>query len=130
MGQDTKMLWDCARQGCFNVKKRLKFWAFKEALPGRIAFSDVDGVVEIGGQFLFLEWKGNGAPLPLGQRIMFERLSSLPGVTVALVEGDAETMTCRRIAIAKDGRIGAPEPCDFDGLLAAIREWASQARLS
>ncbi len=51
------MHWDCKQQGCFNQKKRLKFGVFKESLPGRISFSDVDGIVEINGNLLLLEWK-------------------------------------------------------------------------
>jgi len=51
------MRWDCQKQGCFNKKKRPRIEMFAECLPGKIAVGDVDGLVEIKGNFLFLEFK-------------------------------------------------------------------------
>lgn len=68
--------WDCRTQGCFNLKKRPKIERFADCLPGRIAFTDVDGVIELCGNFLYLEWKSH-QDLGGGQRILFERLTAL-----------------------------------------------------
>lgn len=51
------MQWNCERQGCFNVKKRPKIEMFADCLPRKISFSDIDGIVEINGNLLLLEWK-------------------------------------------------------------------------
>lgn len=66
------MKWDCEERGCFNRKMRPKLEEFAACLPGRIAFTDVDGIVEIGGRFLMLEWKSRPGRIATGQRIMFE----------------------------------------------------------
>lgn len=40
---------DCARHGCFSLKRRPKIELFADCFPGRISFGAVDGIVEIGG---------------------------------------------------------------------------------
>lgn len=120
------MRWDCQRQGCFNIRKRPKIEIFADCLPGRIAFGDVDGIVEINGNLLLLEWKDHQA-ISTGQRILFERLTRLCPATVLIVEGDAEFMTIDSIRVAWDGRIGPPQPADLDGLREMIRAWADWA---
>jgi len=41
-----------------------------------------------------LEWKTHNGDLPLGQRIMYERLSKTGDITIICVVGNAETMEC------------------------------------
>ncbi|HYW80505.1 MAG TPA: hypothetical protein VE890_13060 [Thermoguttaceae bacterium] len=120
------MRWDCQRQGCFNAKKRPKIEQFADCLPGRIAFTDVDGLVEINGNLLLIEWKDHQS-VSTGQRILFERLTRFSPAVVLIVEGDAETMAVESIAIAYDGRIDPPAQADLDGLRKLIREWAQWA---
>ena len=60
------MRWDCDTDGCFNVKRRPKIEMFADCFPRRINFGDVDGLVEIGGRFCLLEWKGQGGALRRG----------------------------------------------------------------
>ena len=84
--------WDCAAQGCFNLKRRPKIELFADCFPGRINFGDVDGIVEIGGNALLLEWKSEPRELPAGQRLLYQRLSRSGPVAVMIVVGDAETM--------------------------------------
>ena len=67
--------WNCAERGCFNTLKRPKIEVFAEALPKRMAFSDVDAITEYRGHFLMMEWKSYRGDIPTGQRIMFERLT-------------------------------------------------------
>ena len=43
----------------------------------RIRPTDVDGMVEINGRFLFLEEKGAGVPIPAGQGLAYRRLANL-----------------------------------------------------
>ena len=120
------MNWDCRRQGCFNRKKRLKFGVFKHCLPGNISFTDVDGLVEIKGNLLLMEWKDHQV-LSTGQRILFERLTLFCPATVLIVEGDAEYMMVSSIRTAWEGRIGPPEQDDLDGLCGYIKDWADWA---
>ena len=49
--------WDCGKSGCFNKILRPRIEEFAGCFPGRISLSDIDGIVEVGGFFLLLEWK-------------------------------------------------------------------------
>ena len=121
------MRWCCEKQGCFNLKKRVKLEEFAECLPGRMAFGDIDGITEIGGNFLIQEWKARGAGLPTGQRIMFERLTASSPFIVLVVEGDAETMVVKHITKIWHGKVGKRDVATLDTLKATIKAWAAWA---
>ena len=121
------MNWDCESQGCFNRKKRLKFAVFKDVLPGKISFSDVDGLVEINGNLLFMEWKDH-PQISTSHRILFERLTRFSPATVLIVEGDAESMSVSSVRTVREGRIGPEQTADIDSLRAMIKQWADWAQ--
>ena len=120
------MNWNCERQGCFNRKKRLKFGVFKECLPGRISFTDVDGLVEINGNLLVLEWKEH-KHTSTGQKLLYTRWTANGPVTVMLITGDAEDMTVDEVAIVYEGAVGPWQQMGLEGLKEEIREWADWA---
>lgn len=120
------MRWDCFKQGCFNQVRRPKIEIFAECFPGRISFGDIDGIVEINGKALMLEWKSSDGPLPTGQRIMFERLSK-KDISVFVVFGDAESMEVHKLMQFTNGRQGGWENINLDGLKKRISEWAESA---
>lgn len=123
MGQNNIMRWDCDKQGCFNLKHRVKLGALSEALPGRIGFTDVDGIVEINGRGLMLEWKGENVPVPRGQDIMYRRLTRGKKLSVIIVEGDAEDMSVEKIGYYHDGVRYDTQPASFEALMNAIKGW-------
>lgn len=124
--------WDCAAQGCFNLKRRPKIELFADCFPGRINFGDVDGIVEIGGNALLMEWKSEPRALPAGQRLLYQRLSRSGPVAVMIVVGDAETMRVDGTSIFDRGLRYPPygyEPADLACIkrrLAAWSEWAER----
>ena len=120
------MRWDCAKRGCFNIKKRPKIELFADCLPGQIAFGDVDGIVEINGNLVLLEWKDHQR-ISDGQRILFERMTLLCPATVLVVEGDAESMTVSSIRTVRRGVIPPAEPAGLDELRRRIRAWSQEA---
>lgn len=130
------MRWNCREKGkCFRSLCP-KLGAFDDCFPGRIGMSDVDGIVEIAGRFLLLEWKSEGGRLTTGQRIMFERLtggnSNPMKFTVILISGDPETMTIESLQVFTNGKAGPVEPCSLDELKSRVRAWsdrASQAKI-
>lgn len=123
------MQWNCSNNGCFNQKHRLDFGVFYDSLPGRISFTDIDGIVEVSGYALMLEWKSNPGELKTGQRIMFERITRQEKVSVLCLAGDAETMTVTHCAGYFDGKkVIEWEPCDLTKANALIREWVSWAQ--
>ena len=73
--RDAAWDWDIL-DGCFG--------------KGKIRPSDIDGVVERNGHFLFLEAKPQGKELGTGQRILFERLAAKPDITVLVLWGEKE----------------------------------------
>jgi len=120
------MRWDCVKQGCFNLEKRPKIEVFADCLPGKIAFTDVDGVVEINHNFLFLEWKDH-QDIGTGQRILFERLTKCCPATVFVIEGDAKTMEVESVAVVWCGEIRPRDLVNLDGLRDKIKKWVAWA---
>ncbi len=118
--------WDCEKRGCFNLKCRPKIEEFADCLPGKIAFSDIDAITEVGGRFLLLEWKSHDGEIPTGQRIMYERMTRLEGFTVVVVAGNAETMEVRSLLVFSAGQGGEWQGCTFEGLKSRIRAWAQK----
>lgn len=123
------MRWRCDERGCYNVKHRPKIEVFAGDLPGKIAFGDVDAVVEVGGRFLFLEFKSGGPrDIPYGQRLLFERLTELSDrITVVVACADAETMETRALCIVHRGKFSPWELTNLDALRGRIRAWAARA---
>ncbi len=115
--------WDCTVQGCFNRKKRPKIEIFADCLPRRIAFTDVDGIVEVCGNLLLLEWKEH-RQLPTGQRLLFERLTRFCPAAVFVVTGDAERMQVESVRLVWRGVVGPAEPMGLEGLRREIRAWS------
>jgi hypothetical protein len=120
------MRWDCEKQGCFNKKKRPKIETFADCLPGRIAFGDVDALVEIEGNFLFLEFKEHDR-IPKGQQILFRRLTRLAPATVLVIEADVETMDVFGMNRVFNGEIFPQVDTDLEGVRQEISSWAKWA---
>lgn len=116
--------WNCAERGCFNTLKRPKIEFLAEALPRKMAFSDVDAITEYKAHFLMLEWKSYVGNLPVGQRIMFERLTA-PGrkTVIFIVVGNAETMEVSHLMVYARGQAKQWTACDLEALKQKIREW-------
>lgn len=116
--------WNCNDRGCFNTLKRPKIELLAEALPRKMAFSDVDAITEYRGHFLMLEWKSYVGDIPTGQRIMFERLTK-PGrcTTIFIVVGYAETMEVTNLMVYASGTAKHWQECSLDGLKEHIRGW-------
>jgi hypothetical protein len=121
------MRWDCRTKGCFNKKRRPKIEVFHDLFPRRISFGDVDGIVEINGYALVLEWKGHSVPIPVGQRIMWERLTESGMIVVLVVEGDAESMVVSGIAHFKRGKLYDSKDANMDELRRMIKSWVDWA---
>jgi hypothetical protein len=114
--------WNCELDGCFNKKKRPKIEIFSDCFPGKIGLTDVDGFVEMNGNFLLLEWKPAAIDLSTGQRLAYERLPS--SFAVILVAGDAETMTVSHMAWARNGRVEPWMTSNLYEVQCAIFTWA------
>lgn len=121
--------WDCAASGkCFNTYCRPKIEVFADCFPRRIKMGDVDGLVEINGLFLLLEWKRPGQDVPQGQRIAYEHFSRLTrGCVVFCVRGHADTMEVVDYCLFWDGRQWPWLPAGLEDLQARMAGWAAFA---
>jgi hypothetical protein len=119
--------WDCDKNGCFNVKRRPKIETFAECFPRKCNFGDVDGIVEIEGRGLVLEWKGEPMALPVGQSIMWKRLTKDRTITLLCVAGDPQTMDVTHRAMICSGTWRDWKPSSLSDLKASIREWVRWA---
>lgn len=122
--------YDCKQRGaCYNRVHRPKIEEFARFLPGKIAFGDVDGIVEISGNALMIEWKSAPMALNAGQSIMYKRITNGKRFTVLCVAGNAETMEVTHRQIYFDGK----EPKEwtqssFDDIGALIKRWSEWAK--
>ena len=104
------LYWDCQNgQNCYK-EQVLPNWAiFNECFrPTKIKFTDMDGVVERNGQFLFVEVKQNTKSIPIGQRILFEKLTeNAPHITVLLLYAFdvSKKMDIQEYAVFKNGNM-------------------------
>jgi len=121
------MRWDCEKQGCFNKKCRPKIEIFSDCFPGKINFGDVDGIVEINGRGLLLEWKCFSLNIPLGQKIMYERLSKTKLLSIMVIFGNAETMEVKNYCWFKNGNQSSWIEADLNSIKNQIKKWVLDA---
>lgn len=122
------MRWDCGKRGCYNVKHRPKIEEFAECFPGKISMGDVDGLVEINGHFLLLEWKSVSKDLGYGQRKTYEQITASSPVVVMVVTGNPETMVVEKYSIFRKGKQGGDIPASLDDVKARIKSWSDWAK--
>jgi hypothetical protein len=123
-----KLTWNCDGDGCYYQKACPKLGMFDDCMPGKIGMSDVDGIVEINGKFLLIEWKYAEGHITVGQRIMFERMTALsPYITVLVVAGDPQTMEVYSYMKIHNGKMHPIERIDLEGFRRKVRAWANLA---
>jgi len=124
------MRWDCEKQGCFNVKMRVKLNLLFDCFPGAIGLSDLDGFVEYQNKFLILEWKSFLGDIPTGQRIAFERFSSVGDgtITVIGIVGNAEDMSVTHLCRFSRGHQTPWKAATFQDLHKMCVQWVHWAR--
>lgn len=130
----SKLRHDCERDGFCHIKAYHPcIEDFDEDLPGTCQYTDVDGMVECDGYFLFSEFKTEVDPYedhmkPGGQRLALERLSkALPKSTVWLIEGDAPNRQCTRMREMVNGVWSEWVAIDWAGLKVKHRKWRVDA---
>ena len=126
MGKPNPMHWDCKTRGCFNLKKRPKIEMFAECFPSNIQMGDVDGIVEINGHVLMLEWK-EYERISIGQRIMYRRMTKFSPCHVLVVVGNPETMLVEKYARFQGGKMEGWIYGTLEDLKELIRSWAQFA---
>lgn len=117
----------CSRDGCYL--SQLPSWdAYIECLPRKIRPTDVDGMVEINGRFLFMEEKQAGKGPEVGQRTALRRLADLPGVTVIFFRPGANSDL--EVLIYDGTEPLGFRPCSRNQFRAWLTKWARDADLA
>lgn len=117
--------WNCETDGCFNAANRLDFSAFYSSLPGKMSFTDADGLAEYCGNGLLMEWKSTSSPLPTGQAIAYERLTRGKILTVLWIVGESKTMRADKVTVIFDGKYYNTPAKSTEDLNNIIKRWVS-----
>lgn len=105
-------LWDWAiLDGCFGETK--------------IKPTDIDGLVERHGKFLWIETKAPGAHIPEGQYRTFQAALKTQAFTVFVVWG--ETNKPEEVQVMTRHAIHDKEKCDVDKLRNLVARWFEYA---
>lgn len=116
----------CSGAGCYI--DGLPCWDdLIEEFPRKIRPTDVDGFIEINGQFLFIEQKGKGVAFgnETGQFRALKMLARLPGVTVLFFR-EGETADYEFLIL--DGSASAHRSeCSKGQMHGWLRKWCAAA---
>jgi len=98
-------------------------WAILDGCFGntRIRPTDIDGLVERNGLFLLLEGKGPNVPVPLAQRILFERLRQTGLFTIVVVWGEPNSPAAMQV-MTRRGQ-GKRKPASMADLRRIVKRW-------
>ena len=125
--------WDCEQgENCY-IEQILPNWAvFNECFAGtRIRITDVDGVVERNGKFLFIEVKQNTKTILTGQKILFEKLTeNAPHISVLLLYAHnvSKEMDIQEYAVFKNGEMTQDwTPTNTEEMKGYVKAWFQRA---
>ena len=77
---------------------------------------------------MILEWKGFVGKIPLGQEIMFKKITKRNSIIVFVISGDPEETMPEHIKIFSKGAMVSDEKCDKKKLKMYCKSWESKAR--
>ena len=104
------LYWNCKEgENCYKDQVLPNWNVFNDCFTGtNIKISDVDGVVERNGHFLFMEVKQNTKNIRLGQRILYERLTdNTDHISVLLLyaQNVSSDMDIQEYAVFRNGEM-------------------------
>ena len=122
---------DCTKQGCYK-ETCLPDWGIFDGCfnekSERIRIGDLDGVVEVDGSILFLEWKRFENRLSYGQERLFRSLTENSAKQkVLIVYGDLNCRDGLKYQIISGGKFGGFIPCDVEILREMLGIWTLEA---
>ena len=91
MGAPNPMRYKCKSGGCFFETLHPPLEMFASAFGGKIAMSDIDGIVERRGHFLVVEWKVKPGKVLKAQDILLKTLARDPSFKVVVITSPVNT---------------------------------------
>ena len=125
---DRTMRWKCEDRGCFMDKHVPDLTIFDDCFGGKMSMGDMDGWIEVNYHYLLMELKSGDAPLPLGQRIMFERLTRRPEFTVLVINVDNPSWNVHKVSYFKNGLEHIDDVTTIDELHDKITQWHDRVK--
>jgi len=123
------ILWDCNKNGCYNIKHRPKIEVFADCFSGKINFGDLDAsIVEINSRALLLEWKSTRGDVPTGQDLTYKNLSRTGLLVAAVLVGNAETMVVTQYGFYIGGQFTGWKESDLNTVKKIFTRWEQRAR--
>jgi len=114
---------------------QIDFAQLQGILPYGIVPCDIDGVIEINGNFLFIETKFGPIDMPRGQKLMYEHLSRMPNTTVVLVAVNEKQTSIglyhfdpTHWKFIIDGNHTEWTECDYDKFVDFYKKWYDEMR--
>lgn len=118
----SEMRWRCGDLGCF-LQRRTDPVMFDRCFPPGVAMGDLDGIVELGGQFLVVEFKRTGV-VPVGQRRMHQALIATGVFTIIIVTAVEQHVSGCTVYSPKHPE-GRNYPwCSSDDLVDLVQRWS------
>ena len=125
--------WTCKKQGCYVKEALPRYDSINHLFPGDVKMSDIDGIVELDGHFLFVEVKPLAKikeGIKEGQRILLDRLSRQPN-TISLILWLEDTTDMRTVKVGQvfsKGQVFRKQAFDFDGLTDFLNRWVNMSK--
>lgn len=102
-------------------------WKILEGcFSGKIAPTDIDGMVEKNGHFLVIETKRPNVEIPLGQLYTFQAMQKLGCFTVIIVWGHKDKPEAMQV-LTENGDTSKIKQIDLDGLRRYVERWYCMA---
>jgi len=96
---------------------------FNICFPRGIRIGDLDGIVEMNGLFLIMEWKRSNPEIPKGQLLTFKALARTGLFTIVIMYG--QPMTDLQV-FGRKGEI-KKRPANSLDAVAVVSKWAKYA---
>ena len=128
MGAPNPMRYKCKSGGCFFETLHPPLEMFASAFGGKIAMSDIDGIVERRGHFLVVEWKVKPGKVFLAQDILLRALACNPNFKVIVITSPVNTNliqmdTVVQAQLVKGGKINPAYKYSVEELKDHFEKW-------
>lgn len=122
---------DCKSRGCYKDACLPDWGIFDgcfDAKSPKISIGDLDGVVEVNGKILFLEWKRKECELSYGQMALFKTLTrNSEKQSVLVIYGSVDGNGDLKYQTIHKGNVSEMQDCDAEFIRKMLKRWTYYA---